>query len=102
MSSEPMRDPRTDPLLTPANSALVVIDYQPNQINTVKSTGTELMTPVRVTFAVDSLREFEASLKSLGFAILQPPTRRTTGSNILVRDADGGVFEFAETRTLGP
>ncbi|HXN81578.1 MAG TPA: hypothetical protein VN883_03825 [Myxococcales bacterium] len=64
--------------------------------------GTELMTPVRVTFAVESVREFEAFLKSLGFAILQPPTRRTTGSNLLVRDADGGVFEFVETRTSGP
>ena len=35
MTSEPMRDPLTDPLPTPANSALVVIDYQPNQIQTV-------------------------------------------------------------------
>jgi hypothetical protein len=43
MSSEPTRDPRTDPLLTPANSVLVVIDYQPNQINTVKSMDTELL-----------------------------------------------------------
>jgi len=43
MSSEPMRDPRTDPLLTPANSALVIIDYQPNQISTVKSMDTELL-----------------------------------------------------------
>jgi nicotinamidase-related amidase len=44
MSSEPMRDPRTDPLLTPANSALVIIDYQPNQISTVKSMDSELLT----------------------------------------------------------
>jgi nicotinamidase-related amidase len=43
MSSEPMRDPRADPLLTPANSALVVIDYQPSQIGTVKSMDTELL-----------------------------------------------------------
>jgi nicotinamidase-related amidase len=43
MSSEPTRDPRTDRLLTPANSTLVVIDYQPNQINTVKSVDTELL-----------------------------------------------------------
>jgi nicotinamidase-related amidase len=43
MSSEPMRDPRTDPLLTPANSVLVVIDYQPNQINTVRSIDAELL-----------------------------------------------------------
>jgi putative oxidoreductase len=43
MSSEPILDTRTDRLLTPANSALVVTDYQPNQINTVKSMllGTE-------------------------------------------------------------
>jgi nicotinamidase-related amidase len=37
MTSEPMRDPVTDPLLTPANCALVIIDYQPTQVNSVKS-----------------------------------------------------------------
>jgi nicotinamidase-related amidase len=51
MSSEPMRDPRTDPLLTPANSALVIIDYQPNQINTVKSMDTELLVKNMVSVA---------------------------------------------------
>jgi nicotinamidase-related amidase len=43
MTSEPIRNPKTDPLLTPANSALVVIDYQPNQIKTVKSMDLELL-----------------------------------------------------------
>jgi nicotinamidase-related amidase len=43
MTSEPIRDPRTDSLLTPANSALVIIDYQPNQIGTVKSMNVELL-----------------------------------------------------------
>src|SRR5579862_1839681 len=43
MTSEPMRDPLADPLLTPANSALVVIDYQPSQIQAVTSTDTELL-----------------------------------------------------------
>jgi len=43
MRSEPMRDPLTDPLLTPANSALVVIDYQPNQIKAVKSMDVVLL-----------------------------------------------------------
>ena len=43
MSSEPMRDPLADPLLTPANSALVVIDYQPSQIQAVSSMDTELL-----------------------------------------------------------
>ena len=32
-----MRDPVTDPLLTPRNSALLVIDYQPSQIQAVTS-----------------------------------------------------------------
>jgi nicotinamidase-related amidase len=42
MSSEPRRDPVTDPLLTPENSALVVIDYQPSQLAAVTSIDHEL------------------------------------------------------------
>jgi len=37
MTSEPIRDPLIDHLLTPQNSALVVIDYQPFQIQVVGS-----------------------------------------------------------------
>ena len=37
MSSEPIRDPLEDHLLTPQNSALIVIDYQPVQVNSIKS-----------------------------------------------------------------
>ena len=51
MTSEPIRDPLTDPLLTPANSALVVIDYQPNQIKAVTSMDTELLVRNIVTVA---------------------------------------------------
>ena len=43
MTSEPRRDPITDPLLTPSNSTLVVIDYQPSQIETVRSMDTDLL-----------------------------------------------------------
>jgi nicotinamidase-related amidase len=43
MTSEAMRDPRTDPLLTPMNSALVIIDYQPSQIGAVKSMDLQLL-----------------------------------------------------------
>jgi nicotinamidase-related amidase len=43
MTSEPVRDPGTDALLTPSNSALVVIDYQPSQIQTVHSMDTDLL-----------------------------------------------------------
>ena len=37
MSSEPIRDPTTDSLLTPQNAALIIIDYQPTQVNSIKS-----------------------------------------------------------------
>ncbi len=37
MTSEPIRGPTEDHLLTPQNSALIVIDYQPTQANSIKS-----------------------------------------------------------------
>lgn len=37
MSSFPIRDPHEDRLLTPENAALIVIDYQPTQINSINS-----------------------------------------------------------------
>jgi len=43
MTSEPMRDPVTDHLLTPRNSALVVIDYQPSQLQVMTSMDREVL-----------------------------------------------------------
>lgn len=37
MTSEPRRDPLKDELLTPENSAFLLIDYQPTQINSINS-----------------------------------------------------------------
>src|ERR1700710_512073 len=37
------RDPVADHLLTPQNSALVVIDYQPSQVQTVTSIDRQLL-----------------------------------------------------------
>jgi hypothetical protein len=37
MSSEPIRDPVADHLLTPQNAALLIIDYQPTQVNSIRS-----------------------------------------------------------------
>ena len=37
MSSEPIRDPVTDHLLTPRNCAFLIIDYQPVQVNSIAS-----------------------------------------------------------------
>src|ERR1700676_1721415 len=43
MKSEPIRDPFIDHLITPQNSALVVIDYQPSQTKTVESMDRDLL-----------------------------------------------------------
>jgi nicotinamidase-related amidase len=37
MSSEPRRDPLADHLITPQNSCLLLIDYQPVQVNSIAS-----------------------------------------------------------------
>src|SRR2546421_4070733 len=43
MASEPIRDPVTDHLLTPKNSALIIIDYQPVQVKSINSMDRERM-----------------------------------------------------------
>lgn len=43
MASEPIRDPVNDELLTPRNAALIVIDYQPVQVNSVASMDRQLL-----------------------------------------------------------
>lgn len=43
MASEPIRDPKKDHLLTPQNSALIVIDYQPVQVNSIASMDRQLL-----------------------------------------------------------
>lgn len=37
MASETLRNPHTDSLLTPENSALIIIDYQPVQVSSIRS-----------------------------------------------------------------
>jgi nicotinamidase-related amidase len=46
-----VRDPVTDSLLTPQNSALVVIDYQPSQFQTVTSIDHQVLTDNIVSVA---------------------------------------------------
>src|ERR1700704_4182265 len=43
MASEPIRDPAKDKLLTPQNSVLIVIDYQPAQVNSIASMDRQLL-----------------------------------------------------------
>jgi nicotinamidase-related amidase len=41
MASEEIRNPATDHLLTPENSALIIIDYQPIQVSSIRSMSRE-------------------------------------------------------------
>jgi len=41
MTSEPVRDPFADHLLTPQNCALIIIDYQPVQVSSIRSMDQE-------------------------------------------------------------
>ena len=43
MTSEPIRDPAADQLLTPQNSAFIIIDYQPVQVNSIASMDRQLL-----------------------------------------------------------
>lgn len=43
MASEPIRDPKSDHLLTPENSAFIIIDYQPVQVNSIASMDRQLL-----------------------------------------------------------
>src|SRR5260370_30959199 len=51
MTSEPLRDPVGDDLLTPRNSALVVIDYQPDQMQVMTSMDQEVLVDNMVSVA---------------------------------------------------
>jgi nicotinamidase-related amidase len=75
MTSEPKRDPLTDPLLTPENAALLVIDYQPSQIGTVKSMEHELLLDNIVSVArLAKTYNLPIVLSTVNVANGQPPT----------------------------
>src|SRR6185312_13284813 len=56
MTSAPVRDPLADHLLTPQNAALLLIDYQPQQLTAVRSMDRDLL----VKNAVSTVRTIKA------------------------------------------
>jgi len=56
MTSAPIRDPLADHLITPENAALLLIDYQPAQVASVRSMDHELL----VKNAVSAVRTIKA------------------------------------------
>ena len=73
MSSEPVRDPVADHLLTPQNAAFIVIDYQPVQVNSIASME-------RQRLVSNILRASKAALL-YGPPIVHSPVNVKTGIN---------------------
>jgi nicotinamidase-related amidase len=57
MASAPVRDQLGDHLITPQNSALILIDYQPSQFATVRSIDTDLLLK-NIVSTVKAVRTF--------------------------------------------
>src|SRR5690242_16383914 len=75
MASESPRDPLTDHLLTPQNAALVVIDYQPSQVQTVTSMDRDLLIDNIVSVArLARTYELPIVLSTVNVANGQQPT----------------------------
>jgi nicotinamidase-related amidase len=73
MSSEPIRDPITDHLLTPQNSALIIIDYQPTQIDSIKSMDHQTL--------VDNIVTVAKTGRAYGLPIIHSTVNVKTGVN---------------------
>ena len=75
VTSEPTRDPATDHLLTAQNAALVVIDYQPSQVQAVTSIDRDLLVDTIVSVArLARTFELPVVLSTVNVANGQGPT----------------------------
>ncbi len=73
MTSQPIRDPRTDHLLTPRNAALIIIDYQPVQVNSIRSMDRELL--------VANIVRVARTARTYGLPIIVSTVNVKTGKN---------------------
>jgi nicotinamidase-related amidase len=71
MTSAPVRDPVSDHLITPQNSAFLIIDYQPSQLAGVQSMDRELL----VKNAVSTVR----TVKTFGVPVVHSTINVSTG-----------------------
>jgi nicotinamidase-related amidase len=71
MTSAPVRDPLADHLITPENSALLLIDYQPTQIAAVRSMDPALL----LKNAVSTVR----IIKAFGVPVVHSTVNVSTG-----------------------
>lgn len=93
MSSYPMRDPKTDHLLTPQNAAFVLIDYQPIQISSIES--------MDKTRLVSNITVLSKMVKAYGLPIVVSTVNVETGLNKPMlrplREVFGGIEPFDRT-----
>ena len=73
MASEPRRDPASDHLITPQNACLLLIDYQPVQVNSIASME-------RQRLVSNVLRAVRASL-AYGLPIVHSTVNVKSGRN---------------------
>lgn len=73
MASEMIRNPQTDHLITPENSALLIIDYQPLQVSSVRS-----MRPDELIFNISAIAK--AAL-NYGVPIIHTTVNVSSGLN---------------------
>jgi len=71
MTSQPVRDPLADHLITPENAAFVLIDYQPEQIAAVRSMDHEEL----LTNAVSTVR----TVKTFGVPVVHSTVNVASG-----------------------
>jgi nicotinamidase-related amidase len=98
-----MRDPVTDHLLTSRNSALVVIDYQPSQVQTVTSIDRQLLTDNIVSVArLAKTFGLPVVLSTVNVAHGQPPTipelRTVLGESVEIDRTEINSWENNEFR----
>src|SRR2546428_12812162 len=72
MTSSPVRDQVNDPLLTPKNAALIIIDYQPIQVSSIGSMDQQLL--------VDNIVRVAKTGKSYGLPIVLSTVNVSAGS----------------------
>jgi nicotinamidase-related amidase len=88
MTSESSRDPGTDHLLTPQNAALVVIDYQPSQVQAVTSMDRELL--------VDNIVSVARLARTFGLPVVLSTTNVANGQKPTIPELKAVLPDCAE------
>jgi nicotinamidase-related amidase len=81
MTSAPVRDPFSDHLITPQNAALLLIDYQPAQVASVRSMDHELL----VKNAVSTVR----TIKAFGVPVVHSTVNVAAGQGPTIPELAG-------------